>query len=150
MAEVGGQLASDSGLATLSCPRLSAVAARIGVSSGGGDMRQQAVRKEMSMWAIIAFVVFGCAAAAGSAQAGQYEPGPSTAPAQPTALKTGKERLGEKATDEQRVDDCKVPSGRRTRERPAACPWDVESQARVSGDAVGMTSMRHLQAEPGR
>jgi hypothetical protein len=105
-------------------------------------MRQQAVRKEMSMRAIIAFVMLGCIAAAGSAQASQYEAGPSTAPAQPTALKTGKERLGEKATDEQRVDDCQVPSGRRTRERPTACPWDVESQAGVTGDWATTTSMR--------
>ena len=47
--------------------------------------------------------------------------------AEPTARKTGKERLGEKATDEQRVNDCKVAVDRRTRERPSACPWDVQS-----------------------
>lgn len=40
---------------------------------------------------------------------------------------TGKERLGDKATDEQRVDDCKVLAARRTRPRPTACPWDVNS-----------------------
>jgi hypothetical protein len=35
---------------------------------------------------------------------------------------TGKERLGEKWTDEQRVDNCKVPVGRRgTKRRPDAC-----------------------------
>jgi hypothetical protein len=38
------------------------------------------------------------------------------------AAKTGKERLSDKASDEQRVTDCKVPQARRTRPRPAACP----------------------------
>ncbi|HYZ63095.1 MAG TPA: hypothetical protein VE650_11630 [Acetobacteraceae bacterium] len=38
--------------------------------------------------------------------------------------KTGKERLADKAGDEQRVDDCKVPEARRTRPRPTACPGD--------------------------
>jgi hypothetical protein len=37
------------------------------------------------------------------------------------AAKTGKERLGDKASDEQRVNDCKVPEARRTRARPADC-----------------------------
>jgi hypothetical protein len=41
--------------------------------------------------------------------------------------KTGKERLSDKASDEQRVDDCKVPLARRTRPRPANCPWDAGS-----------------------
>ena len=41
--------------------------------------------------------------------------------------KTGKERLSDKGSDEQRVDDCKVPQTRRTRARPTACPWDVGS-----------------------
>lgn len=50
-------------------------------------------------------------------------------PAMPVfaAAKTGKERLSDKASDEQRVDDCKVPQDRRTRQRPTKCPWDVES-----------------------
>jgi hypothetical protein len=38
------------------------------------------------------------------------------------ATRTGKERLGDKASDEQRVNDCKVPASRRTRPRPDACP----------------------------
>jgi len=37
------------------------------------------------------------------------------------ATKTGKERLTDKASDEQRVDDCKVPPARRTRARPTNC-----------------------------
>ena len=42
-------------------------------------------------------------------------------------LKTAKERLSDKASDEQRVNDCKVPAERRTRARSAWCPWDVGS-----------------------
>jgi hypothetical protein len=38
------------------------------------------------------------------------------------AVKTGKERLGDKASDEQRVDNCKVaPERRGNTVRPAAC-----------------------------
>ena len=45
-------------------------------------------------------------------------------PNQPAAFapaKTSKERLSDKASDEQRVDDCKVPLARRTRPRPTTC-----------------------------
>lgn len=36
---------------------------------------------------------------------------------------TGKERLSDKASDEQRVDNCKVPPERRgTKARPSTCP----------------------------
>jgi hypothetical protein len=36
---------------------------------------------------------------------------------------TGKERLGKKWMDEQRIDNCKVPIDRRgTKPRPSACP----------------------------
>ncbi len=37
------------------------------------------------------------------------------------AMRTGKERLTDKASDEQRVNDCKVPPARRTRPRPTEC-----------------------------
>jgi hypothetical protein len=40
---------------------------------------------------------------------------------------TGKERLSNKASDEQRVDDCKIAPGRPTRARPTGCPWDIRS-----------------------
>jgi hypothetical protein len=40
---------------------------------------------------------------------------------------TGKERLSDKASDEQRIHDCKVPPSRRTRTRPETCPWYVGS-----------------------
>jgi hypothetical protein len=39
----------------------------------------------------------------------------------PAVVRTGKERLGVKAADEQRVDDCKVPPALRTRIRPTGC-----------------------------
>ena len=41
------------------------------------------------------------------------------------ATLTAKERLSDKASDQQRVDDCKVPPAKRTRARPTACPWDA-------------------------
>jgi hypothetical protein len=47
---------------------------------------------------------------------------PPQKPQPPLATRTGKERLGGKDADEQRVDDCKVPPERRTRPRPSACP----------------------------
>jgi hypothetical protein len=37
------------------------------------------------------------------------------------ATRTGKERLSDKSSDEQRLDDCKVPEARRTKARPANC-----------------------------
>jgi hypothetical protein len=52
---------------------------------------------------------------------GQTRPaaGPPVAP----AGTTGKERLGDKWTDEQRVDNCKVPPDKRgSKPRPDACP----------------------------
>lgn len=46
---------------------------------------------------------------------------PSPNPGNP--VKTGKERLGKKWTDEQRIDNCNVPIDKRgTRPRPSACP----------------------------
>jgi hypothetical protein len=39
------------------------------------------------------------------------------------AVLTGKERLGGKWTDEQRIDNCKVPINKRgTKPRPSTCP----------------------------
>jgi hypothetical protein len=48
---------------------------------------------------------------------------PKPVPARPTGTLTGKERLGPKWTDEQRIDNCKVPEDKRgTRPRPTLCP----------------------------
>jgi hypothetical protein len=47
--------------------------------------------------------------------------GAPSAPSQPVL--TGKERLGPKWTDEQRIDNCKVPIDKRgTKPRSSACP----------------------------
>jgi hypothetical protein len=59
-----------------------------------------------------AFLAFLLALPVGAAE-------PPQKPQQPPATRTGKERLGGKGADEQRVDDCKVAPERRTRPRPA-------------------------------
>jgi hypothetical protein len=67
----------------------------------------------------MAIIVWGAALAPVTvgAQAGQ------AAPANGAAKQlTGKERLGEKWEDEQRIDNCKVPVDKRgTKPRPAGC-----------------------------
>ncbi len=50
---------------------------------------------------------------------------PRSAPAldSASAPKTGKERLGRKWNDEQRIDNCNVPPDKRgTKPRPSVCP----------------------------
>ena len=50
---------------------------------------------------------------------------PATSEA-PDTVRTGKERLGNKWSDEQRVDNCKVPPEKRgTKQRPDACPPEL-------------------------
>jgi len=57
------------------------------------------------------------------ALADESNPARSAARARSPASLTGKERLGPKWTDEQRIDNCKVPEGKRgTRPRPTVCP----------------------------
>jgi hypothetical protein len=49
----------------------------------------------------------------------QLAPNAATLP----ATLTGKERLGKKWMDEQRIDNCNVPADKRgTKPRPSACP----------------------------
>jgi hypothetical protein len=49
---------------------------------------------------------------------------------------TGKERLGEKWTDEQRIDNCKVPLDRRgLRWRPDDCPVGSTGSSSISADS---------------
>jgi hypothetical protein len=53
------------------------------------------------------------------------QPAPNAAPLPSTtpAALTGKERLGKKWMDEQRIDNCKVPVEKRgTQPRPSTCP----------------------------
>jgi hypothetical protein len=48
---------------------------------------------------------------------------PNAGQANPPAVLTGKERLGKKWMDEQRIDNCRVPiENRGTRPRPSTCP----------------------------
>jgi hypothetical protein len=61
--------------------------------------------------------------AAAPALAGEAEDQVEVAP-----TRTGKERLGGKASDEQRVDNCKVPLNRRgATPRPDTCRHDVST-----------------------
>ena len=60
-----------------------------------------------------------CLALPASAQDSVGKPAPD--PAKPT--QTGKERLGRKWMDEQRIDNCNVPIDKRgTKPRPGVCP----------------------------
>jgi len=67
----------------------------------------------------------GCVVALGlsvPASAQNTVPAPAAEAVQPRVL-TGKERLGRKWTDEQRIDNCNVPPDKRgTKPRPSACP----------------------------
>jgi hypothetical protein len=52
----------------------------------------------------------------------------STSTETPRPTLTGKERLGQKWTDEQRIDNCHVPVDKRgIKPRPSACPNDPSS-----------------------
>jgi hypothetical protein len=52
----------------------------------------------------------------------------STEAAESRTTRTGKERLGPKWTDEQRIDNCKVPPEKRgSKPRPSACANDPPS-----------------------
>ena len=68
----------------------------------------------------------GSAISASAQQSNQDKPPasvashPETPPFVPRVL-TGKERLGPKWTDEQRIDDCNVPVEKRGKLRPTAC-----------------------------
>lgn len=65
------------------------------------------------------FIGFTAHAAAGD---GRHDRVTTTSAAAQTRVLTGKERLGPKWTDEQRIDNCNVPIDKRgTRPRPSAC-----------------------------
>jgi hypothetical protein len=50
-------------------------------------------------------------------------PEPNATPSNVPAVLTGKERLGKKWMDEQRIDNCKVPIDKRgPKPRPGTCP----------------------------
>jgi hypothetical protein len=56
------------------------------------------------------------------------QPDQGTAAPLPPATRTGKERLGPKWSDEQRIDNCKIPLDKRgNKPRPSACANDQPS-----------------------
>jgi hypothetical protein len=58
-----------------------------------------------------------------SAQSEAASQSPAAPSSQRAATLTGKERLGPKWTDEQRIDNCNVPVDKRgTKPRPIVCP----------------------------
>jgi hypothetical protein len=72
----------------------------------------------------VAVLLIGVAPAtsAQDIQPGKVKPSAVTLPANGISF-TGKERLGRKWMDEQRIDNCKVPLDKRgTKPRPSACP----------------------------
>jgi hypothetical protein len=73
----------------------------------------------------LAIIVLGAALAAGAQvapQRGASEAANLAAPNGAVKQLTGKERLGEKWEDEQRIDNCKVPLDKRgTTPRPDSC-----------------------------
>jgi hypothetical protein len=74
----------------------------------------------------IAMVAQVAVAVAAPALAGEVEDQVEVAP-----TRTGKERLGGKASDEQRVDNCKVPPAMRgPKPRPDECQYEVGAGAK--------------------
>jgi len=66
-------------------------------------------------------VGFMLSASAQDRQPGQIKPNGTTT--EMPSSSTGKERLGRKWMDEQRIDNCKVPPDKRgTKPRPSTCP----------------------------
>jgi hypothetical protein len=65
---------------------------------------------------------FGSSATAQDRQLDQATPSAATVPAGMPSSLTGKERLGRKWNDEQRIDNCHVPIDKRgTKPRPNSC-----------------------------
>ena len=75
---------------------------------------------------LISFVFTVCLASGAFAQNRQPDqtaPNAETAGPSDKPLLTGKERMGRKWTDEQRIDNCKVPIDKRgSRPRSSTCP----------------------------
>ena len=83
--------------------------------------------KALSRALLVGLLGLGFATPASSQEAKQGQP-PSSIMQRPTAsadapkVLTGKERLGPKWTDEQRIDNCNVPPDKRgLKPRPSAC-----------------------------
>jgi len=79
---------------------------------------------------ICCFFTIGLAlqSAAQDRQPDQITPNTASVAAGGTRSLTGKERLGRKWTDEQRIDNCNVPADKRgTKPRSSACPHTPSS-----------------------
>lgn len=79
--------------------------------------------------AAVSTLIFIGFAACASAQIEKHDSARADAAMEtPRRTLTGKERLGPKWTDEQRIDNCHVPIDKRgSRRRPSACPNDPSS-----------------------
>jgi hypothetical protein len=74
-----------------------------------------------SLFAI--FLTLPASAQERSPVGGPPTPNEATQPSNVPRGLTGKERLGKKWMDEQRIDNCNVPIGKRgTKPRPSTCP----------------------------
>ena len=70
--------------------------------------------------ALLAVIMALCAGIAQAQPTAAARPSTSESPA---PVRTGKERLGNKWSDEQRLDNCKVPPDKRgSKPRPDTCP----------------------------
>jgi hypothetical protein len=72
-------------------------------------------------------LALGLLTATASAQAPRDQP---PASGQQAAAETLKERLSDKASDEQRVDNCKVPKDRRGSKPRPGCPQDEANRTK--------------------
>lgn len=78
--------------------------------------------------AAVGALVFVGSVSCAMAQDGQRASTNAVSTETPKRVLTGKERLGPKWTDEQRIDNCHVPVDKRGgRWRPSACPNDPSS-----------------------
>ena len=73
-----------------------------------------------ALLSLLLTIAFALSASAQDARPDRVTPNAATG--MPSSL-TGKERLGRKWMDEQRIDNCNVPADKRgTRPRPSTCP----------------------------
>ena len=78
---------------------------------------------QRSLLVLLIIVDFGLSAIAQDRQLDPATPSTASVPADAPSSLTGKERLGRKWNDEQRIDNCHVPIDKRgTRPRPTSCP----------------------------
>jgi hypothetical protein len=71
---------------------------------------------------LVSLLTIGLATSASAQNSLPVQTPQATSPAAVPMTLTGKERLGRKWTDEQRIDNCHVPIEKRgTRPRPSAC-----------------------------